>query len=169
MTDQQAPRSKFSWLPDTSHGIWRLCLLASLMLNIGIAGLLIGHVFNRNPMDRQGVANYNQFVPHKFFGDLPKDRRVELATAFRNNRPDFDKLRAQMGAHAEEIAAALADPNYDAAKINKLIDGFTTGPDSLAAKGGAVLKDFYAKLTPEERALLAKEIVDKQKRDKPKP
>ncbi len=165
MTDQHLKRGTFSWLPDTSHGIWRLCLLASLMINLAIAGLMIGHIFGRQPMDRPGAANYNQFVPRKFFGDLGKDRRVELAEAFRNSRPDFEKMHAQTTVQAEQIAAALVDPNYDATKINTLIDSFTTGSESVAAKGGTLLKDFYAKLTAEERTLLSKEILEKQKRD----
>jgi uncharacterized membrane protein len=135
------------------------------MINIGIAGLLIGHAFNHNAGDRFGAANYNQFVPRKFFAELERDRRRELASTLRNSRPDFEKVHAQTGAQAGQLAAALADANYDSAKMNAMIDSFTTGSDSIAAKGAAALKDFYAKLTPDERTLLAKEIVDKQIRD----
>ena len=33
-----------SWLPDTSRGLWRFVLVASLILNLVIVGLLVGRV-----------------------------------------------------------------------------------------------------------------------------
>ena len=161
MTASKMDQPKKSWLPDTSHGFWRICLLASLMVNLIVLGSLLGHNYRRNPMDRMSAANYMQFVPPRFFAELPRDRRKELGEAFRSNKPDFEKLRQQSVGNAEKVAAELVKPDFDAARIATLIDGFTTGPDSVAAKGGAVLKDFYAKLTADERALLAEAITDR--------
>ncbi len=157
------PRRK-SWLPDTSHGFWRICLLASLMINLVVLGLLLGHRFNRNPMDHAGAANYAQFVPPRFFAELPGDRRKELVGAFRANKQDFDKLRQLSMGNSQKVAVELAKPDFDINSVNTMIDSFTTGPDSVAAKGGTVLKEFYAKLTPDERKLLAKSIGDRAAR-----
>ncbi|MDE2385735.1 MAG: periplasmic heavy metal sensor [Alphaproteobacteria bacterium] len=166
MTETTPKAAASRWLPDTGRGLWRYVLLASLMLNIAIIGVGIGRSFGHGMQEKPGGANYAMFVPRKFFFDLARERRKELAEAFRAARPDFEKIHSQTGAQAAQIATALADPAYDPAKINSLIDTFTTGQDSLAAKGGTVLKDFYAKLTPDERALLAKDIEDKLKREK---
>ena len=130
------------------------------MVNLVVLGLMLGHRYRHNPMDRMSAANYMQFVPPRFFSDLPRERRQELVEAFRSNRPDFEKLRQQSLGNAEKVATELVKPDFDAAHIASLIDGFTTGPDSVAAKGGAVLKDFYTKLSPDERTLLAKAITD---------
>ena len=166
MTDLKFDQPKKSWLPDTSHGVWRVCLIASLMINLVVLGLLVGHNYRRNPMDRLGAANYMQFVPPRFFAELPRDRRKELGEVFRANRPDFEKLRQQSAGNAEKVAAELVKPDFDANRVATLINDFTTGPDSVAAKGGTVLKDFYAKLTADERALLAKAIGDRAQRMK---
>jgi hypothetical protein len=153
-----------NWLPDTGHGFWRFCLLASLMLNLGIAGL-VGGMFLRGPdMHGLGAAHYGQFVPREFFGSLARDRRHELAIIFRDSKPDFEKLRHASDDQAMKLAAELSSNSYDSSKVNALIDSFTTGPDSVAAKGGGLLKDFYAKLTSEERLSLAKEIMDRARK-----
>ena len=166
MTDAKAPIPKKSWLPDTSHGLWRLCLLASLMINVIILGVLLGQHYRSNPMDRPGAANYMQYVPQRFFAELPRERRRELGLAFRASKVDLEKARLLSTGNAEKIAAELVKSDFDASRIAALIDSFTTGPESVAAKGGTVLKDFYAKLSPDERALLAKAIEDRSQRQK---
>ncbi len=161
MTNEQNPkRGSLSWLPDTSSGFWRLCLLASLMLNLLVAGLVGGMAF-RGPMNGPGAARYGQFVPRKFFGELERDRRHELSAIFRDSKPDFEKVRQASNGEALKLAAELSNSNYDVAKVNTLIDSFTIGPDSVAAKGGIVLKGFFTKLTPDERQLLAKVILER--------
>ena len=160
-SDQKPKRTSRNWLPDTSSGFWRLCLLASLMLNLVVAGLVAGMFFRKGPMEFQAGARYGQFVPHKFMFELPHDRRRELSSIFRDSKPDFEKRRRAGDENAQKLAAEIVNPAYDAGKVNALIDSFTTGQDSVAAKGGAVLKDFFAKLTPEERLALAKDIQER--------
>ncbi len=161
MTDLESVRSEKSWLPNTGHGLWRICLMASLMINLIILGLILGHNFRRNPIDRASAANYLQFVPQRFFGELSRERRKELGDAFRENRNEFDSVRKQSSINAEKIATELQKPDYDAVHVGALVDEFTTGPNSMAAKSGAMLKSFYAKLSADERALLAKSIQDR--------
>ena len=140
------------------HYLWRTLLIASLMLNLLVVGLVIGRFTGHGPEGRQGGPAYAQFVPGRFLGDLARDRRHELAAGLRSSREDMQKLHSQSGDNAQKLAAELDSENYDAGRVGVLIDSFTTGPDSLAAGGGKVLKDFYAKLTPAERKLLAKAI-----------
>ena len=141
-----------------NHYLWRIVLVGSLMLNLLVVGLVIGRFTGRGPEGRQGGPAYAQFVPGRFFGEIARDRRLELAGGLRSSRQDMQKLHSQSGDNAQKLAAELDQDNYDAGRVGALIDGFTTGPESLAAGGGKVLKDFYAKLTPPERKLLAKAI-----------
>ncbi len=163
MSDGVNVAPKKAWLPDTSHGFWRICLLASLMVNLVIVGMLAS-LFVRNPMDRQGAASYQMIVPRKFFAGIGRDRRHELGEAFRATRPDFQRLRLEADDVAEQVAAELVSPSYDGNKVDALIDGFTTGPDSIASHGATVLKEFFAKLTPDERKELADDIQDRLRR-----
>jgi uncharacterized membrane protein len=157
MADTLAP-AKRSWLPDTGKRFWRIVLVASLVLNLAIIGLLVGRVWHGNPMDHPPV-NYGMFVPKRFFSDISGERRSELGQPFRDSKVNFEALRAQADANAGKLAEILVRQDFNIADVNAMIDTFTTGPDSVAAKGSQVLKDFFAKLTPEERALLAKDII----------
>ncbi len=161
MSDVPSHNHKKTWLPDTSHGLWRVLLLASLMINLAILGILLGQHYRSNPMDRPGAANYMQFVPQRFFAELPRERRRELGLAFRASKVELEKARLLSTGNAQKVAAELVKPEFDASRIAELIDGFTTGPESVAAKGGAVLKDFYIKLSFDERVLLAKAIEER--------
>jgi uncharacterized membrane protein len=154
-----------TWLPDTSHGFWRVCLLASLMVNLVIAGMLAS-LFLRNPMDRPDAASYGMIVPRKFFADINRERRHELGAAFRAARPDFERLRLESDDLAGQVASELVNPAYDGNKVSALIDSFTTGPESIAAHSATVLKDFFVKLTPDERKLLANDIQERLRRHK---
>jgi uncharacterized membrane protein len=153
-------KPKSNWLPDTSRGFWRFCLLASLVVNLIVAGLVIGHFWHHGGKPGQ-QANFQQFVPGRFFAGLDATRRHELGDMLRGSKPEFDTLRQKNGELAAQVATELEKPDYDAAKVGTLIDSFTTGPDSMAAKGASVLKEFYGKLTADERVALAKSIRDR--------
>jgi uncharacterized membrane protein len=141
-----------------SQLFWRVLLLVSLMFNLLVAGVLIGHFRDHGQMRRPGGPAYAQFLPRRFFAELDKNRRHELVETLRSHRQDFKKLRSQSADNAQKLAVELEQENYDPARVNALIEAFTTGPDSIAAGGGKVLKDFYADLTPTERKLLAEAI-----------
>ncbi|MBG1232205.1 periplasmic heavy metal sensor [Aestuariivirga litoralis] len=154
----RAPRR--NWMPDTSSGFWRFCLIASLVLNLVILGLLAGRIYRGNPMGKPPV-NYGQFVPREFFFDVGRERRRELDKPFRDSREKFDALRDQADDSANKLADLLTAPEFKIDEVNALIDGFTTGRQSVAAEGAQVLKDFFTKLTPEERGLLATAIKER--------
>ena len=167
MSPETPAPAKRSWLPDTSHGFWRFCLVASLVLNLVILGLMVGRIWRGNPMAHPPV-NYGMFVPHKFFFDIGRERRGELDQPFRDSKLNIDALRDQADANAGKLAEILVKQDFNISDVNAMVDTFTTGPDSVAAKGAQVLKDFFAKLSPEERAVLAKDILDRRDRHQQK-
>jgi len=162
MTDQNAPSAPAAgraFLPDMSAKGWRWVLLASLMVNLLVAGAVLGHVFGFGPpMMRPPNGPLVDYAPQRFFADVAKQRRKELAQPFRDGRDDFQKFRSQAGLRAMAIADALSREPFDADALNALVDSYSIGPESPAAKAAALVKDLYAKLTPDERALLAQDI-----------
>ena len=89
----------------------------------------------------------------------------ELMSILRGNRGEFRNMRASANAAALELAIALEKPIYDSAAVQTVIDKFSTGRESLAAKAGAVVTDIIAKLTAEERMKLAAAIRDRSARE----
>jgi uncharacterized membrane protein len=149
-----------SRLPTLRSRWWVVVLGLSLMANLLIVGAVIGHRYWDGGGDRRN--NFVQLVPGKFFGDLPGGRRRELMQFLHGQGDDFKSLRAETRATALKLADAL--DHYDAVNVKTVIDNFTTGSESLAARGGAVVVDLIAKLTPDERAQLAAAIRDRDNR-----
>lgn len=147
-------------VPQLHSRWWTALLVLSLCANLLVAGAIAGR-FLHGPPDGVGGQGFGQLVPRKFFGDLPKDRRDELLQVIRNDRDEFRAMREQADATALKLADVLSDPNYDAEKARAVIADFTTGANSMAARGGSVSMALLDKLTPPERILLANEIRDR--------
>jgi Heavy-metal resistance len=145
------------------HSRWWTGLLAlSLMANLLVGGLIAGRILYPHDMDRMMRDSFVQLVPRKFFVDLPAQRRKELVQFLRDHRGELKALRETSQTTLVKFADALE--NYDAAMVKSVIDSFTTGSESLAAKSGAVVTELVMKLTPEERKKLAEIIRERDNR-----
>jgi hypothetical protein len=78
-----------------------------------------------------------------------------------NNRPDLRVLREATGQTSLKLADALAAADYKEEEVAKVIAEFSTGTQSLAARGGTVVLDIVRRLTPEERQALAAAIRER--------
>lgn len=141
---------------------WAGLLVLSLMANLLVAGLLVGRIMQPHRFDNMMRDGFVQLVPRKFFNELPAPRRKEILQFLRDHRGELKALRETSQATLVKLADALE--NYDAATVKSVIDSFTTGSESLAAKSGAVVMDLVAKLTPEERKKLAETIRERGSR-----
>jgi uncharacterized membrane protein len=151
------------WL-SRSKMLTTLCVV-SLMANLIVAGAIGSHFIRGKGFGGPMQQNFVQLIPRKFFDGLPNTRRHELMQFIHDNREDFKKLRQQSATTANALAAALENPNYDAAVVKSVIDEFATGRESLAAKAGDVVITIVEKLTPAERVRLAGDIRDRAVHD----
>jgi hypothetical protein len=147
-------------IPHLRSRWWTVLLVASLGVNLLVAGIVAGRAF-KGPPGGFAPQGFGQLVPRKFFDDLPRQRRDELIGVIRDNRDEFKLMRDQAQATALKLADVLEDPNYDPEKAKAVIADFTTGANSLAARGGEVSLALLAKLTAQERILLANEIRER--------
>lgn len=174
MTDTTTPqpdapkRGLSRLLPQLRSRWWSALLVASLMLNLLVGGLALGRYATYGPSERLMGASYVQLIPRRFFHDLPRERRRELMEIVRGNRSDLRALRKASEETAVKLADVLENEAYTEAQAAAVIQGFATGSESLAARGGAVVLDIIRKLTPEERKRLAASIRDRSERGKRK-
>lgn len=155
-------KSKISTaIPVLKSKWWTALLVVSLMANLLIAGAIGGRFARGHEMAGGKGSNFVQLIPRKFLEELDGPRRRELMQMLRDNRDAFKQMRASANAAALELATALENPNYDSAAVQAVIEKFSTGRESLAAKGAAVVTDIIAKLTPDERKNLAAAIRDR--------
>lgn len=152
---------KRQWLPALRSRWWTLLLGLSLMANLLVGGLAIGHFVSGGPPERIAGITYIQLIPRSFFRELSFERRREFMKLIRERSKDLRNLRDTANTAPVKLADALELPDFDPAAIQTAVDGFTTGSGSLAASGGGLVMDIIAKLTPEERKLLATAIRER--------
>jgi Heavy-metal resistance len=159
LTPPLAPARR--WLPQLKSRWWTLLLGLSLMVNLLIGGMVLGRLSGHRDMERLAGVSYVQLIPRRFLQELPGERRKEMMEIIRLNRPDLRNLREATEANSVKLADVLEKPNFSLDEVRATIREFATGTESLAAKGGDVVVDIVAKLTPEERKNLASTIRER--------
>lgn len=161
MTDIPQTPLKRPWLPQLRSRWWTLLLGLSLMANFLVLGLAIGFGFDERRAERITGASYIQLIPRDFLHGLSRERRNELMAIVHDRSHELRDLRKTSQASPLKLADALEKAGATDADIKAAIDAFTTGSESLAAGGGTVVMEIVAKLTPEERKLLAASIRER--------
>jgi uncharacterized membrane protein len=167
-TNNEATKRRLPWLPQLRSRWWTALLGVSLMANLLIGGLVLGQAWRLGPESRMAGASYVQLVPRSFFRNLSGERRKELMQIVRDNRDDLRNLRDQFESSGLKLADALEKDNFSIEDVRSTVTSFTTGTESLAARGGEVVVKIVASLTAEERKQLAQAIRDRDARTKKK-
>lgn len=165
MSDVTENKSRFRWLPQLRSRWWTVLLGLSLMLNLLVGGIIAGARFSEG-RDRLVGASYVQLIPRKFFRDISGERRSLLMQIVRDNRDDLRTLRAASESTSLKLAEALEKENFSIDDVRQSVTAFSTGTESLAARGGDVVVKIVSQLTAEERKLLAAAIRDRDERSK---
>jgi hypothetical protein len=147
---------------------WTLLLGASLMANLLVAGVVLGHRFGGWGDERIIGANAVQLVPKKFLMDLPRDRRRELMGDVRAEFRNIKEMRNGSSVSILALADALERDTGDFNLIRQALANYTTGPESLARKTQSMVEGVFKKLTPQERKALAVAIRERAERMKQK-
>ncbi len=148
-----APR-RFNWL--------KIALVVSLALNLVFIGAAAARYFVGAPPERMPYMSQMQFFPRKFFGELDRERRLELLRVFKDYSPEFREGRRMSREGIVNLAVALEAEPYDQAKVQAAVDAFSANGTRLMATGGKAAMTLIAKLTPEERKLLAQHIRQRE-------
>lgn len=162
MTSESPLAQPKSWLPQLRSRWWTALLGVSLMLNLLVGGILLGNRISGSRDMRLSGASYVQLIPRSFFRELPNERRKQLMQIVRDNRDDLRSLRKQYEGSSLILAELLEKADFTPEELRQSVATFTTGTESLAARGGEVVVRIVSQLTPEERKLLAQAI---RKRD----
>jgi uncharacterized membrane protein len=166
MSNVPETTKRLSWLPTLRSRWWTGLLGLSLMLNLLVGGLVAGHMLSSGRMERLSGASYVQLIPRNFFRMLPADRRGQLMQIVRDSREDLRNLRAASEATSIKLAEVLEKETFSIDDVRQSVTDFSTGTESLAARGGDVVIKIVAQLTPEERKKLAQAIRERDDRGK---
>jgi uncharacterized membrane protein len=162
MSEVNETKPMKSWLPQLRSKWWTALLGLSLMANLLVGGVLLGGFFGKHRMERLAGVSYVQLIPRNFFRELPGERRQQLMQIVRDSRDDLRMLRETSESSSLKLAEVLEQPAFSIEEVQKSVAAFTTGTESLAAKGGDVVVKIVAQLTPEERKVLARSIRERE-------
>jgi hypothetical protein len=165
MTDEPV-KSWHRVVPSLISRWWTVLLGLSLMANLLVAGLVLGTRYRGD--ERIMGANAVQIFPRDFLRDMPRDRRHELMGVVRKEMGDLRVLRDGSSEAILNLADALEKDPGDFSLIRPAITGYTTGPESLAAKTMTLISGVIEKMTTAERKSLAAAIRDRATRVKGK-
>jgi hypothetical protein len=140
---------------------WMALLVLSLALNLLVAGAVAVRFFVPDRFERFTGSGYSPLVPRKFLADLSSDRRKEIGDLLRRNRGEFRGSFAEMRKVAGQLADALEHEPYDEASAFAAVDRHAEVVKGMIDRGVAVTREVIAKLTPEERKLLARRIRER--------
>ena len=145
---------------------WSALLIASLALNLFIAGAIATRYFTHGGPQRFIGAGYTQLIPRGFFAEMPRDRRKILLDILRQYRKDFRAEREGTESVAAKLADALVTEPYDVEKVKLVVGEFATQSGKLATRGGDAALDIIGRLSPDERKVLADAIRERASRNK---
>jgi uncharacterized membrane protein len=140
---------------------WPYLLGLSLMANLLIGGLVIGHGFKQRGAERMAGAGLVQLVPRDFFASLPRQRRLELLRDIREQTHGLRDMRDGSSDRVLKFADALEAQDYRPESVANAVNDFSTGEGSIAAQSSKFIVDMVAKLSPEERKQLATTVRDR--------
>ena len=159
----EADMPKRGWFRTWPH--WTMfVLVASLAVNLLIAGAIGMRYFHPDRLERWSGASFTQLLPRRFLSDLPEDRRREFLDLLKSRREAFRQSRAGMRDVALRFAEALERNPYDEAQATQAIQDFTKLSTQMVDSGTLVTLQIVQKLTPEERLQLAQQVRERVNR-----
>lgn len=159
-TTEQLPvrKRRWSWL-------W-IVLIISLAFNLAVLGALVAHQIWGGKHGHFRGPGYTQLVPRGFFWHLERERRKELLTGLKDARQEFKDMRKDLRDNGRAIADALKAEPFDPQKLETAMQGYEAASGNMITRGGVIARDLFAKLTAEERELMAKHIERRTRRHK---
>ena len=145
--DASNPESSGGW----SKRKLRIALLCSLAFNLLCIGLIAGAIFFGPRHHSRGEFGLRAFS-HK----LPDERRQVIRGTFKSYKPRFRELRREARTARYEAADVLAADPLDKDKLRASLARIDAAESGIRAHVSDFFIDVAGKLTPQERADLAK-------------
>jgi uncharacterized membrane protein len=138
----------------SSRGV-RWALIASLAVNLGVAGMALGAFLHGGPGGRDAVHDLG-FGPYDQ-ALRPQDRQA-LKAAMGAKAQDLQASRAEVAQDAAAIIAALRAQPFDPAALQVALSGQQNHLNARMKLGGDALRDFLIGLSPQDRLDFAERL-----------
>lgn len=157
MADTSTPTSK----------TMRWALIASLAVNLAVAGLALGIYLRNSPGAHGEPVRDLGFGPYD--GALRPQDRDALRQAMKAKSAALKETRGQMSADTTVVIAALRATPFDADALGAALAAQQSHLSDRMKLGTDTMRDFLANLPPQDRLAFADRLEDRLKRGKGAP
>jgi uncharacterized membrane protein len=141
----------------------RVALIASLALNLAIAGVVGGAMLGRGEHDRNGLIARD--VSFGLFNDVFSERdRKELRRAYADANPNMRADRQQMREDLRTILTALRAEPFDAGVLRAALEAGASRIEARQTQGQALVLEHLAAMSVAERVEVANRLENALKR-----
>lgn len=151
----------------TSTPLWiRLLLIASLAINLAVAGMVIGAISSGGgPGQARDAVREARSTP--FIRALDPEDRRGLARDMIRQRDDYRESRDALRARFDALLAALRAEELDQAELQNLLEEQRKALQARNAIGEKVIVERVAQMTLDERRAYADRLEAEVKRRPP--
>jgi len=128
----------------------RLVFLASLVLNIILLGVIVGHL----PRSLDGAPSRRQQM-EQALQNLPDPIEARFREKFQQIRAAGDPVRKQMDAARDEALRLLSTEPFDEAAYDRQVKKIDELREEMFKRMGQVIKQTVKELSPDERRMFA--------------
>ena len=129
-------------------------LAVSLLLNVFLAGVLVGRGYAVHRAGPPRLASPGPIVPNRHVAALPADEKRQFQTAMTAHRDALRALRSSHKAARDKVEADIAAPTFDRAAVTADFAALHQINRDIDAETGAALIDALSGLSPASRAAL---------------
>ncbi|HEX7232510.1 MAG TPA: periplasmic heavy metal sensor [Candidatus Binatia bacterium] len=128
----------------------KLVFLASLILNIMLLGVILGHV----PRSFSGTPSRQERM-EQGLKKLPEPAQSHIRAVFARIRAAGDPARDQMEASRAEALRLLAAEPFDESAYDREVAKFDQSREQMFKQFGQAIKEATKELSPDERRMFA--------------
>lgn len=147
--------------PTTGKGL-RWALIASLAVNLGVAGMALGAWFHGGPGGREAMVRDLGFGPYD--DALRPEDRDALRAAMRGKLGDLVASRRQIAGDVTAVLAALRADPFDAEALDTALAAQQAHLSARMKLGNDTMRDFLAGLSQADRLAFADRLEAHLKR-----
>ena len=154
-------------MADAPNKAMRRALIASLAVNLAVAGLALGAYLHNGPGGHSETVRDLGFGP---YDDAlrPQDRDA-LKQAMKAKAAALKETRGQLSADTTVVIAALRATPFDADALGAALAGQQAHLSARMKLGSDTMGDFLAKLPPQDRRAFADRLENRLKRGRDLP